>query len=146
MPGLYNQEVAEFPGLESWFLTAMVYGPTGTSLPLFGRYIVNGDRKLKLRIFLTSVGDFAFKLLMDPFQEFVCWHFTEGKGIITYTPFTQGGRGTHDGGRGHPPLCVCSQPRGNYFVNSWSLVGSCDLILFHSLFWSCFWVASSGWD
>lgn len=72
--------MAEFPGLESWFLTVMVYGPTGTSIPLFGRYNVNRDRKLKLGILLLHVGDFAFELLMDVFQESVCWHLTEGKG------------------------------------------------------------------
>lgn len=49
MPGLYNQEVAEFPGLEAWFLTAVLAGPKGARLPLVWKYIVNGDRKLKLR-------------------------------------------------------------------------------------------------
>lgn len=39
MPGLYNQEMAEFPGLESWFLTNTLCGPRGISLPPFGRCI-----------------------------------------------------------------------------------------------------------
>lgn len=116
MPGLYNQEVAAFPGLESWFLTAVLYGPRGTSLPQFGRYIVNGDRKPKLRILLPSVGEPVFERPMDLFQEFVCWHLTEGEG--NRHPFTQGGRGTSDGGRDHPPLGVGSQPQGNCSVNS----------------------------
>lgn len=36
MPGLYNREVAEFPGLEAWFLTAVLAGPQGARLPGFG--------------------------------------------------------------------------------------------------------------
>lgn len=78
-PGLYNEEVAGFPGLESWFLTIMLYGFQGASLSPFGRYSVNGDRKLKLRILLLYVGDPVSELLMDCFQEFVCWHLAEGK-------------------------------------------------------------------
>lgn len=142
MPGLYNQEVAEFPGLESWFLTVMVYGPKGTSLPLFGRYIVNGDRKLKLRILLLYVGDFALKLLMDPFQEFVCWYLTEGKGNIH--PFHTG-RTRDKRWRERPPSTLYSQPTtGKLFCKLLIPCGWCDLILFPSLSWSCFWVASSG--
>lgn len=74
---------------------------------------MNGDRKLELRILLPYVGDPVLELLMDHFQEFVCWHLTEGK--VIYTPGAQGGR---DGGRDHPPDGVRSQPRGNYIVNS----------------------------
>lgn len=144
MPGSYNQEVAEFPGLESWFLTVMVYGPTGTSIPLFGRYNVNRDRKLKLGILLLNVGDFAFELLMDVFQESVCWHLTEGKGNIH--PFHT--RRTRDKRwRERPPSTLCSQPTtGKLFCKLLFPRGQWDLILFPFLFWGCFWVASSGCD
>ena len=43
---------------------------------------MNGDRKLTLRTLLPSAGDPVFALLMDLFQESVCWHLTEGKGNI----------------------------------------------------------------
>lgn len=91
MPGLYNQEVAGFPRSGILVLAVMLSWPLlGTSLSLsIWKARQCGDRKLKLRIFLLYVGDPVLNL-MDPFQEFVCWHLTERK--VIYTTGAWGGR------------------------------------------------------
>lgn len=122
MPRLCNQEVAEFPGLESWFLTVMLYGPKGGSLPPFGRYAVNGDRKLKLRILLPDAGDPVFELPMDPFQEFACWHFTEGEGNTHPSHPEDQGQATEGETSLHTVFAANHGPT-MYFVNPWFLVG-----------------------
>lgn len=91
MPGLYNQGVAAFPGLESWFWAAALSGPQGASLPRFGRNTERRQAGEELGP-PASVGEAAFEVLAGLFQEFACWHLTEGEGNIQ--PLAQGGPGT----------------------------------------------------
>lgn len=132
---LHNQEVAEFPSLESWFLTILLYDFPGASLPPFGRRRMNGDRKLKLGILLPYVGDPVSKLPMAPLQEFVRWHFTEGEKVID----TLWHKSTRDGVEGRPPSLLHSQPAlGKQFCKLYFPCGWCDGILLPSLFWTGF--------
>lgn len=96
-------------------------------------------QEAETQILLPSVGEPVFGLPMDLFQGFVRWHLIEGEGNIH--PFAQGGRGTGDGQRDHPPLCFAANHK-KLLCKLLIQVGG--VILFPSLSWDCFWVASSG--